>query len=241
MITNVIGMEQNTDRPDLKKMGLGLIVGSVILAVILYAGYVYSQKNGGRLILPRGTFTGKNEDKPGFNTENPPTAPLRFTAGSDVQWMVLKGKTYPYAFSYPQTLSLSVFPNDPSDSVAINWGNINPSFNILLNIEKITDRGQEYAGKPEEYARNWWKAFSGLKGVVAVDKFTNTNGLTGYKAVYLNSLNQSPNVDVFLVMPYDQNLVIHLANGVLDPGIFNRIVDSVKYSPKATPTQQTSQ
>lgn len=222
------------DKPDIKKMALGLGIGVIILGVVIYAGYAYSQKKGGKLTLPAGpNYLG---NKGMGQLANPPTAPLRFTANADTPWVTFKGKVYSYSLSHPETLSLSSFPNDPSDSVAIIWGNINPQSNLLLNIESIKDRNPEYVGKPEEFVRNWWKAFSGLKGVVSVDKLTNASGLKGYKAIYVNTVDQSPNVDIFFEIPNNQDLMIHMANGILDPLIFNRIIDSVKYSPP-TPTK----
>lgn len=222
-------MEENLEvKPEMKKIILGIVIGTVVIAGIIYAGYSYSKKHGGKLTLPAGqNFLGKG----GLNPSAPPTAPLRFTAASDVAWVSYKGKVYSYSFSYPKSLNLASFTNDPSDSVAINWGNINPQYNLLLNVEKVKDRGEQYLGKPEDFVRNWWKAFSGLKGVLSVDKFTNANGLKGYKAIFINQAGQSPNVDIFFEVPNDESLIIHLANGVLDPNIFNRIVDSLKYTP----------
>lgn len=223
----------NLEKPNFKKIASGLIVGSIIIATIIFVGYRYSQKKGGKLTLPSGTnYLGKAG---GLNPSTPPTAPLRFTAASDTPWVQFKGKVFSYSFSYPKTLTLSSFPKDPADSVGISWGNINPQFNLLLDVESIKERNAQYEGNTEEFVRNWWRAFSGLKGVLSVDKLTNANGLKGYKAVYINVANQSPNVDVFFEVPGNQDTVIHLANGILDPLIFNRIIDSVKYTP-ATPT-----
>lgn len=222
------------EKPEIKKVVLGIGIGLLVIGGIIYAGYAYSQKQGLKLTLPGGsTYTG---NQPNFNTETPPTAPLRFSTSADTPWVNYQGKVYAYTFSYPQTLSLSFFPKDPSDSVAINWGNIIPENNILLNVESIKTKDPQYLGNTEEYARNWWKAFNGLKGVLSVEKLNTSNGLKGFRAVYINLAGQSPNVDVFLEIPGNQDMVIHLANGVLDPAIFNRIVDSVKYNPVTTAT-----
>lgn len=208
------------EKVDFKKIVLGLLIGTLILGGITYAGYLYSQKYGGK-ITPL----------PGKETPlvNPPTAPQRFTAGPDVPWVEFKGSLYPYSFKYPQTLTLAVFTGDPSDSVAIVWGNIPAEYNLLLNIENIPDRDPAYVGKIEEYAYNWYRFFSGLTGVSSVEKFINANGLVGYKAIYINTAGQSPNTDIFFEIPGDPNKAIHIANGILDPLIFNRILDSLIY------------
>lgn len=219
------------------KIVIGLLVGTILVGIIIYVGYSYSQKimNGNKVALPAGqNYLGENA--PNYNGETPPTAPQRFTAATDVAWTEFKGTLYPYSFKYPETLTLGVFPNDPSDGVAIVWGNIPPQSNILLNVEK--DKLQSN-NTLEEYVNNWWKSYSGLKGVKSVTKFTNTSGLVGYRAIYINSADQTPNVDIFLQVPQDNTTVIRLANGILDSTIFDRIVDSVKYTSgtsKVTPS-----
>jgi len=209
----------------MKKMVVGLVLGVAVLAMIVFAGYKYSQRYGGKITLPGGkTYVGEKSE-----TVNPPTAPQLFTAGPEVPWVKYQGKIYKYSFSYPETLQLGAFPNDPSDSVAIQWGNIPPERNLLLNVETVSRRDPAYVGKTEDFARNWHRFFSGLKGVKSVKKLTNTSGLVGYKAIYINSLDQTPNVDVFFEVPGDPNHIIHIANGVLDPVIFDRLIDSVSY------------
>lgn len=217
-------MEENKqEEVDFKKIGAGVVVGLILLGAITYVGYSISQKRAGKTLMPAGkTYLGQENP----SNVNPPTAPQRFTAGANVTWKEFKGKSY--TFSYPETLQLAVFPNDPADSVAVVWGNIPAELNILLNIEKIADRDPKYIGKVEELARNWWKFFSGLKGLKSIEKFNSTTGLTGYRVIYINSVGQSPNVDIFFEIP-DNTKVAHIANGVLDPEVFNRIVDSFKY------------
>ena len=222
--------EPEENQVDFKKIVTGLALGAAILGVVVYAGYQYTQKYGKKLVLPGGkTYTGETQT----DQANPPTAPQLFTAGPEVKWAKFQGKIFSYSFNYPETLLLGVFPNDPSDAVAVQWGNIPPERNILLNVEDISKREKAYVGKPEEFVRNWYRFFSGLKGVKSVDKFTNTEGLTGYKALYINSLDQTPNTDVFFVISNDNNHLIHIANGILDPVIFDRLVDSVGYQSQA--------
>ena len=84
-------------KPEIKKIGLGIVVGTVVIGAVIYGGYVYSQKTGGRLLLPKGAnYTGKQTA--GFNANTPPTAPVRFTAAADTPWVSYKGKIYNYSF-----------------------------------------------------------------------------------------------------------------------------------------------
>jgi len=218
--------------PDMKKIILGLVLGVAVLGIVLYGGYLYAQKFGVKITLPSGqTYLGE-EALEANELVNPPTAPQRFTAGPNVPWKEYKGKVYNYSFKYPETLKLGIFPDDPTDSVAIIWGNIPAQRNIFINVENIPSRDPAYVGKVEDFARNWWKFFSGLKGLVSIEKFVNTSGLTGYRAIYINNADQSPNIDIFFAVSNDPNKVIHIANGILDPEIFERIVDSLNYEAK---------
>lgn len=217
-------MEQ---KPDFKKIFLGIILGTAGLAAVIYGGYYYSQKKGFKLTLPTGGgYTGQQSPA----VDNPPTAPVRFTAPPDTNWLTYIGRTYNYSFAFPETLTLQGFI-DPPDAVGIIWGNLDPKLNLLLDIQSIKALTPQYVGKTEQFVNDWWKFYSGLKGVKSVTKFTNTNGLNGYKAIFIDKSDQSPNVDIFLEIPKNPNLIIHLANGILDPTIFDRIVDSLKYTP----------
>jgi len=226
-------VEKDNDQPDFSKLAIATFVGVIVLGVAVYAAYRYSQKQAGNIVLPGGvTYLGPSPSP----AQQPPTAPLRFTADSTVSWTTQSGRIYPYSFSYPSTLSLVVFPGDPTDSVAIAWGNVNPQQNLLFNMELIEQRDETYINKPKiEFVKNWYKFFSGLKGVASVKPFTNANGLKGYRASYINYADASPNVDIFFEIPGQNNLMLHAANGIVDPVIFDRIIDSVKWTP-VTPT-----
>lgn len=221
------------EQPNFAVMGIATVIGIVVLGLSVYAAYRYSQTRGSGLVFPGGvTYLGPSPT-PTLSPNQPPTAPLRFTAGPDVSWLTYNGKLYPYSFSYPSTLTLVVFPGDMADSVAIAWGNLPPQQNILVNMEFIDQRDSSIVGKPKiEFVRSWYKYFSGLKGLGKIVPFTNINGVKGFKASYINYAGDSPNVDVFFDVAEDKNKMIHLANGILDPTIFDRIIDSVKWNPK---------
>lgn len=223
--------QDNNDQTDFTKLALATLAGVLLLGGSVYAAYQYSQRKSGNIILPGGvTYTGPSPTS--IATQQPPTAPIRFTADPSVSWKIQPGIIFPFSFSYPSTLPLVVFPGDPTDSVAISWGNIPPQQNVLLNMELIEKRDPQYLNQPKiEYVRNWYKFFNGLKGVAKLDPFTNTNGLKGYKASYLNHANTAPNVDVFFEVPNDSTMMIHMANGILDPTLFDRMIDSLKWLP----------
>ncbi len=222
-------MENDEKQLDIVKLTIVTIAGILILSVAIFAAYRYSQKQAGNIVLPGGvTYLGPSPT-PSFFWEPSPT-PHRFKADAAVTWKNYTGKIYPYTFSYPSTLIVVVFPDDPTDSVALSWDNIPPQLNILLNMEFIDKRDPNLTTQPKvEYVKNWYKFFSGLKGVSKVEPFTNTNGMKGYKAYYINLADATPNIDVFFEIPGNNTTMIHLANGILDPNVFNRILDSLKW------------
>jgi len=210
----------------------------VIIAVIALAGIA--------LITYQLLLKEKPPEEPGStylgpsNEQKTPTAPLRFTISPTTKWKDYRGKIYPYTFAYPDTLSLVVFTNDPTDSVAISWGNIPAQLNVLIHVDDVSKNQtmQQYLGKPREYVNNWWRQYSGLQGVASVSEFTNANGLRGYRAKYLNNAGETPNDNVFFAVSNRQNLMVMFANGVLDPSVFDRILDSFDWketAPTATP------
>lgn len=218
---------------DIKKLATATIVGIVILGAIVYGAYTYSQRKSGNIALPGGvTYLGDSPEV------QPPTAPLRFTADPSVSWTTFIGKEYPYSFSFPSTLPLVFFPGDANDPVGIVWGNIPAQQNLLLNMENLGEKDGNYENQPKrKYVEEWYTQFSGLNGVDSITEFTNVNGLKGYKAQYNTPGGVSPTVNIFFEVPGRNDLIIHMANGSLDPGIFDKIVDSVDWGSEISPTQ----
>lgn len=224
----------NASSADIGKIASIIIAGMIIIAGAIFVAYRYSQKQAGNIVLPAGvTYLGPSPTV----AIQPTTPPPKFTADSSVTWNIQKGVIYPYSFSFPSTLTLVIFTGDKTDSVAIVWDDIPPQLNILLNMELIESRDSKLINQPKiEYVKNWWKFFSGLKGVASVIPFTNSNGIKGFKAQYLNNANIAPNLDVFFEVPDNPKVMIHMANGILDASIFDRMIDSLKWkAPTAYP------
>ncbi len=202
----------------------------ILLSGALAISYKYSQKQSSNIILPGGvTYLGPSVT--GEPTIPPtPTSMPKFTADKDVKWKIQSGKIYPYSFAYPSTLVLVVFPNDINDSIAISFNDRPAQQNVLINMEFIDKRDPKLISEAKlDYVKNYYKFFSGLKGVQNVEVFTNSTGLKGYRAVYINTANQTPNTDVFLEIPGDPTKMIHMANGDLEPAIFDKIADSMRW------------
>lgn len=212
--------------PDFSKILIATGIGILLLGGITYAGYKYSQRNSGSVTLPGGvTYLG-----PTPQGESQPTAPQYFTVEPNTPWLTLEGKLHSFTFSYPSTLPLAIYRGDPADTISINWGGTPPEQNVLLNVETIDNLDPKYINLPkEEYVKNWWRQFSGLKGVKNVTPFTNVAGMKGFKARYIDWSDNAPVENIFFEVPKNPKIVIHLANGVLDQTVFDRIIHSVNW------------
>jgi len=212
---------------------------SFFLSSLVFLSYYLRHTNNGSIAIPAGkTYLGPPEVVPDWTnfSEPKPTEPPKangpFTADASTPWKIWKANTFPYQFSYPETLTLAGFPNDPSDSVGISWGGRKPTENILVSVIDLSKNPvfDPYITKPKkEFVNSWWKQFSGLTGVSPITEFTNKKGLKGYKARFINMKGETPNLDVFFEVPKNPNLVIRIANGILDPTVFDTIVESVSW------------
>lgn len=211
------------------KIGIIATLAVVILTAITIFAYQYARKKSGTVVLPGGTtYLGPSTDQQ--VAPPPPQMPSIFTASGSEKWIPFTGKLFPYTFSYPETLSLVVFPQDPTDSVAIAFNNIPPQQNLMYRVSDIAKIEPDLAGyvnKPKiEYVKNWWKQYSGLKGFKSIDEFTNSKGMKGYKAIYLTHANETPNMDVFFEVPGNPKYMVWFSRSILEQSVFDKIIDS---------------
>jgi hypothetical protein len=244
--------------PKLKHTGR-LIAGAVLLillVIILRHNLAFQKKS--TVVLPAGgTYLGPTPTPlaqpttnyppptPQPTTRNPqPTPPAdkdgsyttsagKFAVTADAPRVTVRGNIYPYFFRSPSALKLVTLPGDNKyDIWAMSWNNTPPDQNVLIgvdNLEQSKTMNQYISSSKRPYVENWWKQFGGLKGVATISEFTNSQGLRGYRARYLDSANKSPNEDIFFEVS-DPKFVIHMAAGILDDSVFNTIIDSVGWS-----------
>lgn len=224
------------EMPNFKHTGLiagGISIG-LILIIILQHTLSFQKKS--QTIIPAGnTYLGPprtDTPAPAASATPIPTetvVPKKDQPKGSTQ--LITGKKYPYSFRVPNSMKLTTFPNDPYDIYAIVMENRPADQNVLIGVDDLSrsDKLKQFITlSKRSYVETWWKQFGGLKGVASIVEFTNSQGLKGYRAKYLNSSNQSPNDDIFFETP-DTKYVIHLASGSLEPSVFNAIVDSVSW------------
>lgn len=207
----------------------------IIVSVLLFAGVIWSYQSArnrpGSIVIPGGiTYLGPTPVT-AETAVSPSVSPLtaRIPVPSGASWSRFQGKTYPYAFAYPSTLSLGVFPNDPYDSVTVFYDNTDANTNIFFRVDNLTKLNKTaYIGKPRDYATDWWKDYA-WNGVKSVTDFTNAKGLKGYRATYINGANETPYDHVFFEVPGKSDLVIWASGKLFQPAIFDRIIDSITW------------
>jgi len=198
----------------------------VVLTGIVLLAYLYSRPRVGTVVLPGGiTYLGPTESATPVSRVKRQVSSEKISVPTDSALATQTGKKYPYSFLYPSSLSLGVFPNDPFDAVTIFWGDTNPQENLLLRVETLKDTKKS----KKDYVLDWWKDYT-WKGVSDITEFTNSKGLKGYRAKYLDSSGSSPFDHVFFEAPGRPELVIWLSGKMLEQGVFDKIVDSVTWS-----------
>lgn len=217
---------------DTKKTLPAIGAAFLILLGVVFLAYLYSRPRTGAVVLPGGiTYLGPT---PSAQTQNSKlkTQNGKIPVAEDSAWTTQTGKKYPYSFLYPASLSLGVFPGDPFDAVTIFWKDTNPQENLLFRVENLQEmKGKEgYIKKPKkDYVLDWWRDYT-WKGVADVSAFTNSKGLKGYRAKYLDASGQSPFDHVFFEVPNRPDLVIWLSGKMLTKEVFDKIVDSVSWT-----------
>ena len=123
----------------------------------------------------------------------------------------------------------------PASGVTIFYGNTNPQENLFFRVDDlILLNKKEYIGKPFLYAQNWYKDYK-WSGTASITSFTNSTGLVGYRAKYLDDKNKTPYDNVFFEVPtstsgtLNNNLIIWISGKLFEPSIFDKIVDSVNW------------
>ncbi len=216
------------------KTGILLAIGAfIILSTAVYGSYRHTKSRTPQIILPGGvTYLGPSPKENPASSATTQIRTGRIPVPDNATWGTWKGQKYPYSFSYPTSLSLGFFPNDPYDAVTVFWQNTDPSANLLLRVEDLSQNPdtKKYLTKPKRgYVENWWKQFT-FTGVDVVAEFTTKIGLKGYRAIYKDSSGPLPYDQVFLEVPGKPELVVWMSQKLLETSVFNRIVDSLTWS-----------
>src|SRR5690242_13466227 len=108
------------DAPNPRILIPAILVGLALFAGV-YIAFTATKSRQGTVVLPGGvTYLGP--------TPTPQTE----------SWKTYTGKTYPYAFRYPEKLSIGFFNNDPFDAVTAFTTGSDSSSNIFFRVDDLT-------------------------------------------------------------------------------------------------------
>lgn len=210
------------DKGQLTKTTYVAVTISAILIIVIVLQHNLAFGKTSTIVLPAGgTYLGPSPT-PSPNLQGETLEPQFSKSG----FATIKGRKYPYSFEIPKSVKL-VSLGGAFDIYALSINDQPPDQNVLIGVDDLNrtaDLKKYIKGSKRTYVENWWKQFSVLKGVTSITEFTNSKGLKGYKAKYINGSD----VDIFFEVP-DNRYVIHLANGPLDKKVFDAIVDSVAW------------
>lgn len=218
---------------DVSKKNLVMVNGAILVVFVLLVGGVYlwvsNKSKNGQQIFPAGI----NYLSPKGNEAAKPVLLYDFTKlAESSDWVTYKGKLFSYSFQHPKELKPISYPNDKSDAVAFKVGALPPEQSLLLTVETISSRDNNFVGRPEEFVKNYWKFFSGLKALKQIEPMTNEKGLNGYKATYIVKGSNAVTSDYyFFVIEGDADHLLHVGDIFPTEGkaVLNRMINSLEY------------
>lgn len=210
-------------------VGINLFILVVFLLVIGGIYFFVSKKNKGQQVFPAGI----NYVSPKGNEAQKPVLLYDFAKlAESSDWLTYNGKLFPYSFQYPKAFTPITYPGDKSDAVAFKVSTLPPEQSLFLTMEIISNRDKKLVGKQEEFVNNYWKFFSGLKGLNKIEPFTNEKGLTGYKATYvIKGTNAITSDYYFFIIEGNNDNLLHIGDifPTVGKALFNRMINSLEY------------
>lgn len=234
---------EEQEMKSLMKVG-GLVAISVLfLLIFIFVWNAWTVKRNSEIVLHQGvTYTGPTPTGGASAPQPATTASGKYTVDENTKWKIVTGKIYPYNFEAPENLELVRFDNDPYDIYAIAWKGQRPDANVLIGVDNLSNKEdlKQYINQSKQkYVENWWKQIGSLSGVSSVTPFTNSKGMKGYKAKFLlQGGSPAPYEDIFFETSKKKDIVIHMANSVLDEKVFERIVDTVSWGATSSATNK---
>lgn len=211
---------------DVRSLIPALVIGIVLFIGITVALQIHKQRDS-HIVLPGGiTYLGPSVSP---QPTKPATNSAVIPVSENATWVSRSGNIYPYAFSYPDSLSLGVFPNDPYDAVTVFYKDTDAGGNIFLRVEDLSAlKKDQYVGNLKAYANTWWKDYA-WTGVSSISPFINSHGLKGYRVTYTDNSGLPSSEHVFFSVPGNDRLVLWMSGKLFAPDVFARMVDSVSW------------
>lgn len=222
---------EETKKEETSSYTLSLISVGILVVFLLIVGAVYyfvSKKSKGQIIFPAGiNYTG-NEAAP------PPQKPTYdYSKMADASnWSTFTSPQGQYSFKHPAEMIPLIFPGDVNDTVTFDINNVPVQLNLMTLVESISNYDPKLVGKQEEFVRNYYKFFGGLKGATNVQAYETDNGLKGWKVNYVLANGEEGTDNYFFVIPGENNKILHVNNIFPQEGqaVFVRLLNSMEYT-----------
>lgn len=225
---------ENSNDLDLQKLfsdknSLVFLSVGVLAVFLLLVGGLYwwvSKKSKGEVIFPAGVnYTGVDTPAP---KQRPQYDYSKMSL--DAKWSKFTSLKKQYTFDYPSEMNPLIFPNDANDSVTFDLSDLPPRSNLMTLLESISNYSSQYKGKQEEFVRNYWKFFGGLKNYKDMQPFTTEKGLAGWKVYFIRQNNSAGSDNYFFPVPGSDDKILHVNNIFPSEGqaIFLRILNSLE-------------
>lgn len=203
-----------------------------ILFLLILVSYEYGKPRKGEVILPGGiTYLGERTAPTPASTQTQIQKPLlQLSAAPNAIWKTFAGKEHPFRFSYPESITVTLYPNAATETVVIRVGAQNPTEYLFLVVLDMTRPGfASWKGKPlKDVVENFPSITVGMKSVSNVTPITTINGLSGYRAT-LTEISGTQTENIFFEVPSRSDRIIRLVNvqAILAPELFARMADSL--------------
>ena len=237
--------EQHEEQsPEFSKVALGLVIAVVILGGVVYAGYQYSQKKGGKQTLPSGYPVAQQAGQ--IDCSKPRDAAVNiwdyygkcdlFSVDASTKWNPEVNDEFGFEFSLPETAKVSRYKN----GMGLEYKEFQPSWNLLYSVDLASSRSGEFKSLTgKNYVENYWRQYPGLTGLKSVETIVNGLGTEGWKAIYKIG-NQDGNTEMFFELGKDSGNYIHFTKGILSQPVFDNIVGTFKVTKVETTPAKVS-
>lgn len=208
-------------------MSVGILI---VFLVLVFGVYKWVSGKKGAVVFPAGlNYTGGENSQQTKSNARPNYDWAKMVAAAD--WKSFQSPLKQYKFQHPGELIPLIFPGDVNDSVTFDVSDIPVQFNLMVTVEAISYYDSDMVGSHEEFVRNYWRFFSGLASLAAIESFQNEKGLLGYKVTYNTKGTGGTREGYFLIIPGQDDKIIHITN--IFPkeaeSLFMRILNSLEY------------
>ena len=195
--------EQKPQQESLGKSTLTILSIGTLLVFLALVGGVYwwvSKKSKGQVVFPAGiNYTGNETPAPTQQPQRPQYDYSKMSSAAN--WTDFTSPRGQYVFQYPPEMIPLIFPGDVNDTVTFDVSDLPAQFNLMVLVETISNYDPKLRGGQEEFVRNYWKFFGGLKALKDIETYETENGLTGWKARYVNQSDLVGTDNYFFPIP----------------------------------------